>query len=523
MGRPNVVTSQQDIDSLKKVVKGAGIFFIGTVLSRFITYFTRVFIARYYGPTDYGLFSLGLAVIGFAGAFSVLGLPTGITRYISYYKSKDQETHVKGILVFSLFATGLVSCIVGGVIFIVSPPLAVIIFHNPEFTDVLRVFAISIPFSTMFSVLTSSFEGFQDIRYRVYTERIILNILKLVFIVFLGVLGYGVLGIAFAYTLATVFTFLIAFYFLETKIFSLRSKIQSIYIKKEMLFFSLPLMLAGFMSTIMTRIDTVLLGYFRSAGEVGIYNAAVPTAQILGIVTSSIAVLFLPVITELYARDQKESLEVVYKTVTKWAFYLNLPVFLIIVFFSRRVMNLMFGSEYIAGYLALSILATGFFMGTVSFAPHYLLTMSKNTRIIFIISLVATLINVVLNFTLIPIYGVLGAAVATAMTYLVNSSLLLTYTWHNMRISPFSSALVKSIPAGLVTMVAVYFIGRLIFQSLGGYLLLLLFALFVGLYAILVLFLNGLQREDVAILKAFEKKTGLRSETIRNIIKRFIN
>ena len=317
-------------------------------------------------------------------------------------------------------------------------------------------------------------------------------------------------------------TFFIALYFLESRVFSLKTKIKPIYIKREMLLFSLPLMLSGFMSTIMTRIDTVMLGYFRSAVEVGIYNAAVPTAQILNIATSSMAVLFLPVITELYARGQKEPLEVVYKTVTKWTFYLNLPVLLIMVFFSPQVMNLMFGPEYIAGYLTLSILAIGLFTGTLSFAPQYLLTMTKNTRAIFIISLIATSINVVLNWTLIPVYGITGAAIATATTYLVNLTLLLAYSWHVMRISPFSTSLMKSIPAGLLSMAGVYLIGRIIFQSFGGYLLLLLFGLFFGVYAVLLLLLSGLQREDIEILKAIEKKTGLRSEPIRNVIKKFI-
>ncbi|GBE18160.1 stage V sporulation protein B [archaeon BMS3Abin16] len=512
----------EGITSLKTVVKGAGIFFIGAVLSRFITYFTRIFIARYFGPADYGLFSLGLAIIGFAGAFAVLGLPAGVTRYISYYRSKKEEAQVKGVLIFSLFAVALVSCIFGGALFLVSPQIAIIVFHKPELTNVFRIFAISVPFAALSSVLTSSFEGFQDIKYRVYTERIILNVLKLVSIVFFGVLGYGVLGIVWGYTLATVLTFFIALYFLESRVFSLRTKIKPIYIKREMLVFSLPLMLAGFMSTIMTRIDTVMLGYFRSAVEVGIYNAAVPTAQILNIATSSMAVLFLPVITELYARGQKEPLEVVYKTVTKWTFYLNLPVLLIMVFFSPQVMNLMFGPEYIAGYLALSILATGLFTGTLSFAPYYLLTMSKNTRTIFFISIVATLINVVLNWVLIPVYGLVGAAMATAATYLVNLVLLLAYSWHIMRISPFSTGLMKSIPAGLLSMAAVYLVGGLIFKSFGGYLLFLLFLLFMILYVVLILLFSGLQREDIEILKAIEKKTGLRSEPIRNVIKKFI-
>jgi len=182
----------------------------------------------------------------------------------------------------------------------------------------------------------------------------------------------------------------------------------------------------------------------------------------------------------------------------------------------------MFGPDYIVGSLTLSVLTLGFFMGTVSFAPHYLLTMVKETRMIFVVSLIATLTNVVLNLTLIPLYGILGAAIATTISYLVNSGLLLAYSWHVMHILPFSTAMIKSIPAGFISIGVVYLASRMIFQPITFLILLLLFALFFGLYVTLVLISSGLQREDVEILKAIEKKTGLRSEAIRNIIRRVV-
>jgi O-antigen/teichoic acid export membrane protein len=351
---------------------------------------------------------------------------------------------------------------------------------------------------------------------------VILNLLKLFLIVSLGALGFGVLGIVLGYSLATVLTFFIAFYFLETRVFSLKKKVKPLYIRTELLAFSLPLMLAGFLSTIMARIDTVMLGFFKSVGEVGIYNAAIPTAQILYIATSSLSVLFLPVITELYSNGQKKPLELVYKTVTKWTFYINLPIVLIMIFFPFQVMNLFFGSDYTAGSLTLSILALGYFLGTLSFAPQYILTMAKRTRSIFIISVLATFFNVTFNFTLIPVYGLVGAAMATTGTYLVNSILLILYSWRIMGFSPFSPALLKSIPGGLVSMAVAYTFGKIIFRSTSGYSLLILFIFFLSFYAFLVLYLSGLQREDIEILKVVEKKSGLKNELIRNVIKKFI-
>lgn len=522
MEERNANNSQEEIVALKKIMRGAGIFTIGVVFSKFITYFTRIFIARYFGPEEYGLFSLGLAVIGFFSAFGVLGLHAGVSRYIPFYMIKNEEPRIRGVLTFSLVAASLVSLIIGGALFLASHQIAVQIFNNPALESMLKVFAVSIPFASLFSILTSAFEGFQKIEYRIYTEKIILNVLKLVFIIFVGVSGYGAFGIAFAYTLATVLTFFAALYFLETRVFSLRSKIQSIYARKELLIFSLPLMAYGFIKTMTAEIDTVMLGYFTSAREVGIYNAAIPTAQILKFVPGTIGVLLLPVMTELYAKGQQEPLVTVYKAVTKWAFYIAFPLLLFMVFFANQIMDLLFGSEYTAGSLALSILAVGFFMSILSFAPSSVMVMIRKSYMILVISVGTILTNVALNLLLIPLYGIAGAALASAVTYTVSATFSLAYIWRIMRISPFSISMVKSIPSGLFSMGVVYFGGKLIFGSFNVYSLLLLIALFLILYTVLLLLLNGLQREDTEILKAIEKKTGIRNEPLRRIIKKFV-
>jgi O-antigen/teichoic acid export membrane protein len=520
----NELENEKDIEgisSLKTLVKGAGILLLGLVLSKFITYFTRIFIARYFGPEEYGLFSLGLAVISFASVFTLLGLPSGVTRYISYFRSQNEDAKVKGVLIFSLWFVALTSIILGGVIFLISPQIAELVFHNQEFKTLLRVFAISIPFASLTSILSSSYVGFKEIKYRVYTERIILNLLKLGLIVLFGVLGYGVLGLAFAYTLATVITFLVALYFLEKKLLSLRSSIYPEFIKRELLFFSLPLMASSFVKTVVTRIDIIMIGYFITATDVGIYNVAVPTAQLLTIFTASMSALFLPILSELYAKKRKNDLALVYKTVVKWTFYLNYPLLLMMVFFPTQIINLLFGAEYASGALPLSILSIGLFMGTLFFAPTTLTIMAKKTRIIFSISTVLMVVNILLNLSMIPRFGINGAAAATTITFIFNAVLIIGYSWRNIGISPFSKGLVKSVPIGLFSMLIVYTSEKFIFDSIDGPLFILIIIPFLIIYAVSLLIFNELQREDIEILKVIEKKSKIKSQILRNLFRRF--
>ncbi len=144
------------------------------------------------------------------------------------------------------------------------------------------------------------------------------------------------------------------------------------------------------------------------------------------------------------------------------------------------------------------------------------------TPAIFLASFIASILNLILNFSLIPSYGIVGAAIATSLSYLVYSAVLIIYSWYKIGISPFSLPLLKSIPIGFLALSVVYGLARVFFSSFNTYILVVLLIFFILLYVILLLFLCGLQREDIIILKAIEKKIGFKNKRIRMFIKRFM-
>ena len=81
-------------ESLRKIAKGAGIGFTGTFIG--IGYLSRMVIARFLGASDYGLVCLGFAAMSIATALSMVGLDTGIQRYVSFYKGTGDKERIKG-------------------------------------------------------------------------------------------------------------------------------------------------------------------------------------------------------------------------------------------------------------------------------------------------------------------------------------------------------------------------------------------------------------------------------------------
>ena len=88
--------------SLPKIAGKAVLVFVGVVLGMSLAFIGRVFFARFFTPAEYGIFSLGLSLLGIATAIGTLGLRDGTTRQISYYLGKNDKEKVDGIIKWSL-------------------------------------------------------------------------------------------------------------------------------------------------------------------------------------------------------------------------------------------------------------------------------------------------------------------------------------------------------------------------------------------------------------------------------------
>ncbi|GAI12543.1 unnamed protein product, partial [marine sediment metagenome] len=216
-------------DALKKVAKGAGIVFVGMAIGQAIAYFSRIFIARYLGPAPYGLISLALAGLGIGATLALLGLPTGIVRYVSFYKGRGDKRGIKGTLVSSFQIAFPLSLVFGALLFLSSNWLSINVFQEPQLAPLLRVFSLAVPFYVMMELFLAGIRGFQEMRYQVGCKNLIEPLCRISLVAALLFLGYGVLGAAAAYVSAIILASGFAFYFLERKIFPvIKTKIKVI-------------------------------------------------------------------------------------------------------------------------------------------------------------------------------------------------------------------------------------------------------------------------------------------------------
>lgn len=488
------------MNQTKIVAKGALIAFLGIFVSKVLGYLYRLIIART-GTEPYGLINIALGIISLVVIFPLMGLDSGVLRYIAYYKGKKDNSKIREILTSSLTWTVGLSFIFSILIFIFSDKIAVIFFHNIKLGLVLKFFSITIPFYVINRVSLAALRAIKKNQYEVYSKAFFHNVSKIILTILLVYfLGFGLFGLSLAFLLSIIGMGLLSFYFMYKNILKNKGKV-SFFIEKEVLFYSLHLMFYSFFYLILAWTDTLMIGSFLDASKAGIYNVALPTASLLVVFPIALRSLFLPTITGLYAQEKKDKIKQVYNSIARWTFLTNLPILLLLIIFSKKILGILFGSEYTLGFACLIILSIGYFLFSFLEISSSLLNMLKKSKLILFNSIFVAILNVILNFFLIPKYGIIGGASATAVSLVVLGLLSCSEGWIYTRLQPFQNYYFRLLIMAGITFLIVIGLNKIIeitnFIDLGFFSF-----YFVGLYAALLLLSRSIKAEDIDLIRS---------------------
>lgn len=501
-----------DTDSnLIAIFTGGGIIFAGLVLKQFIAFAATLIIARGLGPIDYGAVSIGITIMTTLSLITVLGLHTGISRYLPRFDDARQQ---RGVLVSAFQVALPISIIVGLSVVAFSGLIANSIFNDPALAPILQIFGLVIPFASLLRLCVGGIRGMKRSLPKVYIEYITLPLARFVFAAIALLLGFRAVGIAWAYLIAYVIAAGLALYLLIRHTAFL-SNVQAESMHIPLLTFSLPLVISSAMDLILSDIDTFILAYYWNSGEVGIYNVAYPLGQVITIAVTAFGFLFLPIISDLHSEGKLGQMDRIYSIGTKWLFIITFPAFMVVSVFPDTIIGLTFGAEYTPGAIALSILAFGFTVHTIAGFNSSALTAIGNTRLIMYDNLLAAALNLTLNILLIPQYSFVGAAVATAISYIFLNTLYSYHLYGQTGIHPFSRSLLRiAIPSVLLGGILLL---TSIVLEITLFFFILLISSFALVYLIFLLRSGIIQEEEVLMISHLEERIGVDLSFIKKL------
>ena len=183
---------------------------------------------------------------------------------------------------------------------------------------------------------------------------------------------------------------------------------------------SFPYVSIWFLFLLMSWVDILMLGYFNSQTDVGIYTIALKLAALCTLFLFAANTILGPKISELYHERKTERLAKIVQDTAKYSFLLSTPFFVFILIFPDYLLSL-FGAEFNNKLAAetLVILSAGQMINVFFGAVIYILDMTGKQILSRNILLFTAIINIFLNWNLIPIYGIKGAAMATAFSIFV--------------------------------------------------------------------------------------------------------
>ncbi len=498
-----------ELDFLKKVGKGAGVLFIGIIISKFLTYLFRAIVARSFGASEYGLLILAVSVVSFIASAIVIGLPQGLLRYVAFYIGKSQNNLISPMVGSVVKITLPLSILFSLVLWKSANYISILFFHKPELIPLIRFFAFLVPFLVLYNILDNVLQAFQDAKALVISRNLVDPFAKLSFLALFLVVGFGFFGAAVAYFAGIVFSVFAMIYFLRRKIpgffdiFKFQGKLS-----KELVSYSWPLLFTNFSLLIFSWADVIMLGYFLPSAEVGIYDAASATSRLLSVVPLAFSTMFMPAITEVFAKN-RSSIGKFYIHISKWVLLLLLPVLFFIAMFSKTILGTFFSYQFEGGAASLIILSIGQLVWGWGLLSSNILAMLKHTKIIFLTSAFAAFLNLVLNILLIPGMGIEGAAIATAISLFVSALLNILISSRFIKAWPFNLSFFKLIASITLPVIAL----MLLFHSFVIELP-LIYAMGVGIifalvYVMMLFVTKSFDSDDMEIFRLGLKKLNL--------------
>ncbi len=513
-------------DSLKKIAQGTGIAVVGMTLGLLFSFITRLIIARYGLQSYYGTFSLALVVLQTAAIISSLGLSRGATRYIAFFRGSGEEAKVRTTMLTSLRFSLLTSIVVGLVLFFSADAIAQGIFNAPDLTPALKIFAIGVPFTTLIGVLDSFFRGYDRVMPGVLFQTIILNIINLIILVIVTSAGLPFTAVFYAYLAAVIITsvFMVIYTFkrLPGRI-SLTHVKESPPITRELFIFSLPLLGSIIISTLLLNVNTIMIGYFKTMDMVGLYNAAYPLASFISMPLSALLLIYTPIATGQYSQKKMTELRRNFIVITKWLVAISLPIFLVIALFPEAILHLTFGQGYLTAdtVRVMRILSIGFIINNLLGPNGATLIAIGRPQFILWATTATAIINFILNMVLIPPMGIVGAAIASMIAITVINLFRLMWLYSLVKVQPFSKNLFKPV----IISVALAFLIQIIagdFLRVTIWMLPIIFIFYCGIYGLAMLFTRSFDKEDIALLLAIEKRSGINAAPIKKFLSRFV-
>ena len=466
---------------LKTLSKNTLVIMAGQLISRLLSFVLIVFIAKYLGDVGLGRYSFALSFCGLFVVFSELGLRELMIREVARHKEKAKKYLSNVILIKFFLSVGVV-----GLIFVVINGMA----YPEETTFIVYVIGLSVVLNSFARLINSLFNAYEKMEFESATV-ILERIVACGFGILMLILGYGLREVALALLAGSVLNVLVSFFLTVKKI--VKPTIETDWkFWTKLIKAAFPFGLVYIFVIIYFQVDTVMLSVMKGDAPVGWYNAAYKIIFALQIFPVALVNALFPIISRYYV-SSKDTLKVAFEKALKYLILIGFPIAVGVTILAEKIILLIYGEGFIPSIITLRILIWVAALMFITYLFGNVLGSIDRQLVIAKVSGINAVVNIVLNFILIPRYSYIGAAIATLATEAIGFTLYFLFIAKHLQKVPLPRYLWRPVISGMLMGLFLYF-----FKNTN---LFVLVTLATVLYFVILQLLGAFPREDWNLFK----------------------
>lgn len=390
----------------QRYTKNASWMFFSRMFTLLVSFLTMLYISRVLGPTNFGELDYALAVIGVFGIIGSWGIEGVLNRELIKYPEKHNEI---------IGTASTLRLILGAVATIIV--IIFVVFSNIDQISKILLIILSFTYTiSTFSILQQTFLAKAESKYPSIITAIITlvtNIAKVIIIF----TGKGIIYLAVIMVVESLLSALLYFLAYTLKLngkpseWTFSSTFARLFIKTGG-----AVAFLGMFAMIYSRIDQIMIRNMLDATAVGLYSAGVRLVDLWGFIPMIIGSALYPAV--LNARKNSEYLYL--KRLQKLFLLYSLPAIIIAIAVSvcaKPLILFIYGDKFIDGFQALQIYIWSLPGTFIGFFVMNILFTDDHRKVLVLTTAFPAIVNILLNLLWIPIYGIIGAAWATTISY----------------------------------------------------------------------------------------------------------
>jgi O-antigen/teichoic acid export membrane protein len=433
-------------DEKSQSLRTALIAFTIRIVSAFIAFISQVLMARWLGSHEYGIFVWVWVAAVILGGLSCIGFPSAVVKFIPQYLVEKDSNSLRGLIFGSRIVATRVATLIAAI--------GILTAYGGDgetssiYTIPIIMAAVCLPLLALSDVQNGVARAFSWADLAFSPTYLVRPVLILVFMI--AALGFGMAATAAtaltAAILATWSTTIFQTWIMNRRLKQPIARGPRSIALGTWIVVALPIFLVEGFFALLTNVDIMIVGLYLPPNEVGVYFAAVKTLALVHFVYFAVKAGAAHHFSRYFTQGDTDRFDAFVRDTVKWTFWPSLLMAIFILLTGNILLSL-FGAEFTSGYPLMFILAVGIVARSSVGPAESVLTMSGNQNVCATVYGISLAINVLLNISLIPHFGLYGAAWATTVTMMFEATALYAITLRRLGIHMFIFSRITASPA----------------------------------------------------------------------------